>query len=291
MKNKLFYTVCAAIPAVLCLIYILFFGVNTIFEDELVMVELAQKINKSGLSFADLFTQHIQHRIFFPRLIYLGVAYLTNFNSVAQMIVSFVMLSIIASIVISYIIRQQHVSCNKKVFFITVVSAFIYSLIQWENLLWGFQVGFIMVLLFPVLSFHFLHLMFHVKSRRKKTFYFTIALLTAFIASFSSIQGLITWIVGIILMLIVFRDKFLTSFYFIAWTVAGILAWIIYFYDYVHSPSVPSITSFINNPIHFLLFFFSLIGNVVMIESFGYWALSVVGMIICIYLIITLTVL
>jgi hypothetical protein len=128
--------------------------------------------------------------------------------------------------------------------------------------------------------------MFNTKSNVKKNLYFIITILFSIVASFSSVQGLISWITGAILMLIVFRNKFFSSFSPVIWIIIGIFTWIFYFYDYVHPTSSPSITSAFGNPVHLLLFFFSLIGDTVMIGTFGYWTVCATGISICMYLFI-----
>lgn len=259
----------AAIPAVLCLIFICCFGVNVVYYDDFAMIDLAKKINDLGWNFETLFARHFEHRIFFPRLLILPVAYLSHFNSVAQMLTSFALLSLIAFVVANYIVQRKDVSDKKKYFFITIVSFLVYSLAQWGNLLWGFQVGFFMVLLFPILSYYYLYLMFRAENKKKRNLYFAAALLTAFIAAFSSAQGLISWIVGAILMCIMFRKNTFTSPYFITWLIVGLFVYVAFFYNLGAIGNRSIEADVLGNPLRVLIFIFSLIGNSMLPKAFG----------------------
>jgi len=266
MKKKLLYFGIAIIPALLCLVFICYFGTNVLYWwDEWTMVQLTEKVNDSGLNFTDLSALHNEHRIFFPRLLYLAVVYLSNFSSIAQMLVSFGMLSLITVVLVNYII-QRDITESKKYFHIALVSFFIYSLTQWENLLWGFQIGFYMVLLFPVLSLYLLSLMLQTKQINRKKYYFIAALLAALIASFSSIQGLLVWITGAILMLFILKKKFFTSPYCIIWVIIAISTWITYFHNYTSLGA--HLEYSYNHPLNLLKYFFSLIGDVTSVNEF-----------------------
>jgi hypothetical protein len=291
MRKRLSYFGFAAIPAILCLTFICYFGVNVLFWDDWEIIVLAKKIQDSGLNFDDLFAQHNEHRILFPRILYLAVGYLSNFNSVAQMITSFVMLSFVAFMVTNYIARQKEVSDRKKYLFITLASLFIYSWMQWENLLWGFQVGFFMVLSFPIISFYFLDLLSHTEKRGRRNIYFTIALLATLIASFSSSQGLLSWFVGAILLFILFRKKTVTSPYFIIWVVMALFAWIAYFHNFVKTTHQSTVAYFFDNPVYFVQYFFSIIGNTVFTKLIIEFLVSIAGLLVVIFILITIAIL
>src|SRR6266508_1980472 len=72
------------IPIVTVGAYIYFFGLNMPFWDQWENVSLLIKQQQGNLSIADLFTQHDEHRPFFPRLIWIGLAELTHYNVKAE---------------------------------------------------------------------------------------------------------------------------------------------------------------------------------------------------------------
>ena len=55
-------------------LYVWYFGVNIIYQDEWSFVNLVRQHKSNGLSISDLFTPHNEHRIFFPRLFYIIIS-------------------------------------------------------------------------------------------------------------------------------------------------------------------------------------------------------------------------
>ncbi len=261
MKKVLLYLAAMAIPAIICLSYILNYGVSVPFMDEWEMVAFSQKTEAEGLHFSDLFAQHNEHRIFFARLVYLGIVALTDYNTVALMCFSFLMLSIAAFLVVNYIGRRQQVSRQKRYLFAILTSFLIYSLVQSENLLWGFQIGFVMVLVLSVVSFYCLYRALEAEHKQQKYIYFALAVLFAFIDSFSHSQGLITWVTAAVLMLLVFGKRVFKSPYFILWMACAALSWGIYFNGYVKPEHHPSLTFLFEQPGIFIQYFLSILGN------------------------------
>ncbi|MDR0296165.1 MAG: hypothetical protein LBH91_08345 [Prevotellaceae bacterium] len=261
MKRKILLFIIALVPAVIGLTYICNYGVSVPFLDEWEMVAFSQQMETGGLQFSDLYAQHNEHRILFARLAYLAIVSLTNYNTVALMLFSFLMISLSTFLIVNYIGRRYAVPFNKCCLFAAVISFLTYSLAQYENLLWGFQIGFNMVLLLSVLSFYFLYLSFEAKEAKRRWFFLGLALVFAVIDSFSHSQGLITWITAAILMLLIFRRKVLKSPYFLAWCGMAILTWGIYFYQYAKPEHHPSLTYLLDEPVVFIQYFLSILGN------------------------------
>jgi hypothetical protein len=56
------------VPAALPYLYVhAFFGVNVVFADAWDMVLVFRKWSSGRLAFPDLYAQHVEHRMFFPR--------------------------------------------------------------------------------------------------------------------------------------------------------------------------------------------------------------------------------
>src|SRR5215212_2661844 len=73
------------IPAALPYLYVHAFGVNVVFADAWDMVLVFRKWFSGRLAFADLYAQHVEHRMFFPRGVELLLGSLTRYNNVAEM--------------------------------------------------------------------------------------------------------------------------------------------------------------------------------------------------------------
>jgi hypothetical protein len=261
--RNLLIALTALVPALICLLFISRYAVNMLSADDWEIVPLYMKMKVHDLTFADLFGQHNEHRIFFLNLIYMGIGYISNFNVIVPMWFSFAMILSLDFIILRYIATRNGISDKRKYLFAALISFLLFSLTQYENLLWGFQIGFIMVLFFSVLSCYFLCQMVYTTRKAIRNIYFVVALLVALIDSFSSSQGLITWVTGFAVILMIFRKKTFSSPYFIVWTLMAIATWIAYFYDYVKPEHHPSLTYLFEHPGTFLHYFFSIVGNAI----------------------------
>jgi hypothetical protein len=105
--------------------------------------------------------------------------------------------------------------------------------------------------------------MFHVTREATRNTYLIIALLLAVVGSFSSSQGLITWITGLAVFVMLFRKKTFSSPHCIIWTLTAIVTWIVYFYDYAKPVHHPPLTLMFEHPGMFLNYFFSITGNAI----------------------------
>ncbi|MDR3236388.1 MAG: hypothetical protein LBT48_06655 [Prevotellaceae bacterium] len=265
------YVLSALAAALLCACFIFLYGVNVLHLDEWELVPLVQKMQDGTLSFADLWAQHNEHRIALPALLYLGLAAATGFNTVAPMWCSFALLSAAAYVVVRYAVRRRGVSGGRKILAAILLPFLLFSLAQYENLLWGFQITFIMALCLSIAAFYFLHLMIHAEDAKRRLRYFIAALAAAFAASFSSSQGLVLWITGAALLALAYRKKSASSPYFIGWNAAAVCAWAGYFYHYAKPERHPSLGYLFDHPAAFLKYFFSAAGNA-FAGSFKAWA-------------------
>jgi hypothetical protein len=261
--HNLLIALTALVPCLICALFISSNAVSVLFLDEWEMVPFCAKMDANNITFADLFAQHNEHRIFFMYLAYSGLISISSFNVVVPMWFSFAMILLTVFVVLHYIATRSGVSDRKKYLFSSLISFLLFSLTQYENLLWGFQIGFIMVLLFSVLSCYFLCRAFHASRTKTRNIYFTVALLAAVIDSFSSSQGLITWISGFAAFFMMFRKKTFSSPYFVVWALVAIATWVAYFHNYVKPEHHPSLTYLFEHPGMFLHYFFSIAGNAI----------------------------
>jgi hypothetical protein len=104
-----------------------------------------------------------------------------------------------------------------------------------------------------------LDLVFREEHPKRRIGFFIIAVLAAFISSFSSIQGLLTWVTGSLLMLLIFRKNFYKSSFFIIWNIVAIISWIVYYINYVR----PDLVIAFEHSEVIVAYYLAVIGNVV----------------------------
>ena len=202
------------------------------FWDEWMIVPLLKKFTSNTLTFADLFSRHNEHRMFFPRILILLAVFMTkNYNSLVFMYVVQIFFGLILFVLYLQAKQQFHFTLRTLPIWFIPIPFFVFSWRQWENMLWGFQVTFVMPLLFSIVSLYYLHRLAALQINvafRTVLLYFVVAVICAIIASFSMSMGLFIWIAGMCQFVIVHWVRFKKVFVTL-WGIIGISVWMIYF--------------------------------------------------------------
>jgi hypothetical protein len=132
----------AACPLAALLYLVWYYAVDIPFNDQWDIIYLFEKYYSGHLSFADFWQQHNEHRIVFPKLIFLFVGILSRYNVVYEMYLS------VLTCFISFLLFIQHMDRNSRILGLgpvrsllwVLLSCLFFSAVQWENWLWGFQI-------------------------------------------------------------------------------------------------------------------------------------------------------
>ena len=210
--------------------YVWLFGVNVVFYDEWFVVLLIQRATTGRLSIADLFAQHNESRPFFPRLVMLALDTVTRFNTVAEMILSWVFLCLTGLLIFFSCRRllRDNSSPLSPLWFLPI-SFLLFSFRQYESILWGFTLIIYMSIFGSVAALYFL------ESSKRVDLRFTLSCLCGILASFSFSTGLLVWPVGLFLALISKRRSVSSI---MLWTLIGVTAWGLYSYGWSASSFV-----------------------------------------------------
>lgn len=110
-------------------------------NDHIITMLQWRDIVTRGLRFEDLFSQHNEHRIFFPRLIFFAdLAWFHGTN-----VLNFTAIGVIQLLAAAFYARVADVRSLRPigVLGLAVAVSLIFSLRQWENFFWAFQVQFV----------------------------------------------------------------------------------------------------------------------------------------------------
>jgi hypothetical protein len=221
-----------SLPALICLAFIYKLHFPVLVADDWRMVELAEDIDAGNISFDLFWRQHNEHRILFPRLIYLAIAYVSGFDNLYIVIPIFLLLCLYFLVVTAYIkdISQESMISARNFPVALILGFLVFSLIQRENLHWGFQIGFVMCLVFSVMSLYFLFLYIRTieMNSEPRHLHAILSVLFGIIASFSSLQGLVVWLAGSVSMFFYIKRP-LHSKYYLFWNIIGICTIVVYF--------------------------------------------------------------
>ena len=205
------------------------FGVNVIFNDEWSLVPLFHGIAERSAGWTDLWPQSNEHRMFFPRLVLLASALLTDYDTKVQMYVSQLWILLAYAAQLKYLGAMPGLKEPWRTGAGLLVGLACYNTMQYENLLWGFQMTFLMVLCFVVTGLYCLHRA--VQENRLR--WLLAALAAGVVASFSALQGLLIWPVYVAVLLAAALTSGKSGFKMAAAVSAcGLLVWAVYFAGY-----------------------------------------------------------
>jgi ABC-2 type transport system permease protein len=220
------------IPPILCLLYIWKYGFNVIYWDEWEFVPYFQHFFMGQLTFSDLFSLHNEHRIFFPRIIFLVDAVLFHYYTKYISYLSW--LSLVIILFMLYRMFASYVK-NKKLAVIELIPvAFIlFTFKQWESILFGLTIcSYLSV-------FGFIAAIYLLDKTDRINFTFLSAILFGVISTYSYSIGLLTWPLGLLFLLISKTQN--RSRLSIGWSLVGVLAISVYFYGFHLNPAHPSV--------------------------------------------------
>lgn len=131
------------VPALWLGSLILRYGVNSPWGDQWDgTFPLFAKMQAGTFSLSDFYAFHNEHRIFFPSLISFFLARLIHRDIRAELLVIWLLACVCAFNVWRIATMTGNRNTPAHVFLLLTVSMLLFTPLQWENLLWGFQIGF-----------------------------------------------------------------------------------------------------------------------------------------------------
>lgn len=238
-----------ALPAVGYLWMIHSYGVNVIFADQWDDITLIGHAYSGSLHFSTLWAQHYENRIFFPNLIVLALAYTTHLNVVVEEYLAALMAFGATALVI---LAHKRRSPTRRWIWYCPVAFLLLSLAQAPNALWGFQMAWYLVLLMIAAVIFFLD------RPVQGPMVLGAAVAAGVVASFSSLQGLLVWPAGVVIIYLRRRP----SSHALIWIAAAAVTSALYFtgFSFGLSQSTSNVTS---HPLSALGFSLRVIGDVV----------------------------
>ena len=194
-------------------------GVTVPFMDQWDLVPLLEKAHAGELGLSDIWTQHNEHRIFFPRLLMLALASLTHWNIMYELYTNMILAGLI--LLFLYSLLNKTYGNYTPSWLIVVLSFLVFSPAQWENWSWGWQIQIFLSVLGTVAA------VWSVSSWPSQLKGVIIGIVAAVIASYSFNNGLLTWIV-VGMILLVKRERKWKDISL--WIAAFIVTTVLYYY-------------------------------------------------------------
>ncbi len=244
-------------PPLLLLMMIFRFNINFPFYDQWDFIPTLVSLKTGTLTFAQLWAQHNEHRIFFPRTIMVILAAMSGWDIRWQIGMNF-LLGVGIFLALSYlfynrVIKQGGIDIP---LLFPILSFFIFSLNQWENWFWGWQIQILLNVLAVIIGIIFL------TSNRLSWRSFLLSLVYGFIATFSFATGIVYWPMGFILLCLqIFLSK-KKQWHFIAlWIGATFFVYFLYMWGYKVPPNPPSRWVIAHQPFEFATYILVFLGS------------------------------
>ncbi len=265
-------------PVALGFLYVFLCGVNVPYWDQFDgTVPLFGKLWSGTLTFTDLWARHNEHIIFFPRLLMLALGGLTRYNTLAEMYASEMLLCISCLIFFLAAKKQFGFGLSTVPLWMAPVSFMTFSLVQKENMLWGFQIAFVLAQTAAVIACYFLYLLTGTSRTKSRFIYFFLAAVFASISSFSSSMGICVWIAGCSLLLVSSLDKINKTKYLSVFAIIGGIHWHIYSHHYKTLAHHPSPLFLLHHPFSFIEYIIACHGGALIGKK---WICIVIGVFI-----------
>ena len=200
------------------------YSVNTMIGDQWDDVNIIQQSYVHFFDWGPMWAQHYENRIFFPNIIVVLLAHTVHFNIKVEENLGAVML-VVATAFIIWAHKRRSPSTPWLYYCPAAILAL--SVVQYGNTIWGFQLAWYMVLLSLATAILLLD--------RVTLTWITLvgALAAAVVGSFSSLQGLLIWPAGLVLLY--FRRRPLPQLGI--WIAVAAASTVLYFRGYNFSES------------------------------------------------------
>jgi hypothetical protein len=251
-----------AIPGILAtvpplyLLYIIFTQtVDVPFADQWALVPLLAHSYEGTLTFHDLWAQHNEHRLLFPRLLMLGLARLSGWNTQVEMFGNVVLAGATCSILVYQLRSTGQLLGMRWIWLVPVISLAIFSLDQAEGW-WG---GWNLQIFVCVLAVSASIVLLTQPTQRWATL--LLALLCGIVATYSYSTGLLIWGVGLVLFAFAPRSRTTTARIRIGlWSAGSLLTAATFFYTYTWSAVAAPPAVMIQHPRPYLLYTITYLG-------------------------------
>ncbi len=275
-----------AVPVIVHLWFIHRYSINMIWGDAWSNINVIGQVHAGNLSLATLWTQYNENRMIFPNLIVILLGDTTHFNVVIEEYVSAAILIAATGLLI---LTHRRSRPSTPWFYYCPVAILMFSLVSGNpyfgpsgNTLWGFQMAWYLVLLSLSAT------LFLLDRPSLTTPLLVGAMAAAVVGSYSSLQGLLIWPMGLVLLYL----RRHSGRIMVVWIISAIVTGAIYFYDYNSSAGFSDPSYLWLHPFGALSYFLfsagdNIIGQQVLTPGHGDLILGTVMVVLAVWLVIT----
>ena len=215
----------AAIPALLYLAFVSHYALDVPLSDDWNLIALAAHARHHHVAMVELWSQYADTRLFVGRIVFAGFGLLDHLN--LRHIILFSAITYIASFAILLVLFRAYL--RRRLTFLPVLSLAVvwFSVADFQNALWSFQLAWYLVVFFFVAMAYFL-----VARDRYRNLFFALGIVCAVLASLTEVQGFGVWAVGLVCLLWAHPRVRRTSYECAIWISAAVLVTAIYLHNF-----------------------------------------------------------
>lgn len=274
-----------ALPVFMAFNYVYRFAYDVVFWDQWELVPMYERWVQGTLTFADLYSQHNEHRLFFPRLIMLPLARVSGYDTRWEQYVGWLIL-VGAGVALLVEHLRTFGRSNASLLRFVPVALMVFTLRQYDCLLWGWNIQIFLSLLGLVLAAIWLQ-RFEEAPR-----YGVLAAAAGTVSMLSFASGLCVWPMGVVFLgwrawlVRALPERRAALGRLVVWTVVGALLAGLYLHGYVKPSGHPSTDWFLSHPGRALYFFFVVVGSPLASQPSGAAAVGAVMVALCLVLLV-----
>ena len=251
------HKILALVPLAFLLCMVARYAVDVPYWDQWEFVPLLEKSYHGQLTFHDLWAQHNEHRILFPKIIMLALARLTGWNIRCELAVNLILaLGIFAVFIHQVKITGRKLGIAGLHWAIPAISLIVFSISQYQNWLWGWQLQMLLNLLAVVGGI--VLLANDAFSWRR----FAAAALLGMVATYSFANGAVFWPIGLVILPVVTAGKREKQPAMIAWLSVSVLTLWSYLYHYQKPEEHPALNLIFKMPVEYGSFVLKYVGGI-----------------------------
>jgi hypothetical protein len=184
------------LPFVFTALVVFRYAVVVPWMDQFEIVKIIQQSDAGTLTLGDFFAQHNEHRIFFPKLVMFGLAEITHWNMYYEL--GFSLLLALGTFGLLYQMIRRTLRERWPLWIgVLLTSVIVFSPIQAENWLWGFQLTWFLNIFGIVAAVWALASW----NTSRPWLRVTVGLAGATLATYSLASGMFIWLAGVPLLL------------------------------------------------------------------------------------------
>jgi hypothetical protein len=251
------HKILALVPLAFLIWVVVQYAVDVPYRDQWELVPLLDKTYHGELTFPNLWAQHNEHRILFPRIIMLALARGTGWNTRYELAVNVILAIGIFTVLVHQVkITGRKLGAAGLAWAIPATSLIVFSIGQYQNWLWGWQLQMFLNLLAAMGG---IVLLAHETFTWKR---FALSALLGVVALYSFANGVLFWPIGLVILLVVTAGARQRLAAITGWVLLSALALGSYFYHYQKPADHPPLNLIFKTPAEYAAYVFKYIGGI-----------------------------